>query len=124
LTTISRLIDGKLVEQELGPDDIEPEVPPIVPSTISRFQFFKQVWLMNVITADEASAAIAKQTLPAQITIAIDAIQDKDKRDEARLDALGLDQFQRSAPLTESVREANGWTPEQVDQIWIDGAKL
>jgi hypothetical protein len=124
MTTVTRIIDGKLVEEVLDPADIEPEPPPDVPSAITRFQFYKQCWVLKVITEAEANAAIAKTALPRQISDAIDAIQDKDQRDEARMDALGRDRFRRDSQLTEVVRQANNWTPEQVDQIWIDGAKL
>jgi len=95
-----------------------------VPATITRLQFFKQCYLMGIISADESTAAIAKQALPIEISGAIDAIQDQKQRELVRMDAMGLDVFRRDAPFTEAVRVYNNWVPEQADVIWIEGAKL
>lgn len=95
-----------------------------VPETLTRTQFFKQVWKMGRITAQQAKDAIAKRALPPQFTQYLDAIADPTERDDAEMDLLGLDVFRRSSSRVESIRAANNWTSAQVDAIWVGGNKL
>jgi hypothetical protein len=95
----------------------------VVPVTITRLQFFKQVWKMGTINAQAAKDAIAKKALPTQFNTFLAALPAAD-RDSAEMDLLAADTFHRDNPLVGAIQQANSWTDQQVDQLWIEAAKL
>lgn len=94
-----------------------------VPATITRLQFFKQVWKMGVINAQAAKDAIARKGLPTQFNTFLAALPAAD-RDSAEMDLLAADTFHRNNPLVGAIQQANSWTDQQVDQLWTEAAKL
>lgn len=125
MTKVNILVNGVLKEvdeESLNIPD-NPRADP-VPASVTRHQFFKQVWKMGVISFDEAMDAVKQISLPPQLTVYINTIPDPTLRAEAQLDVMGLGEFRRNSLLTEAVRLANNWTSQQTDQLWRDASKL
>jgi hypothetical protein len=94
-----------------------------VPVTLTRRQFFQSGATLGLITEAEALSGIAGATIPALLENGIAALPTAE-RFSARCIVTGNASFNRASPLVESFRVANGLTVSQVDQIWIEGAKL
>lgn len=125
MTKVNILVNGVIQEVDEASLNIpnDPRSDPI-PQTITRHQFFKQVWKMGIISFDEALNATKHNSVPAQFNTYIDVIPDPTLRSGAYLDVMGLGEFRRDALLTEAIRLANNWTSQQTDQLWKDASKL
>lgn len=107
-----------------GSEWLPPVPPPLpVPEVISDRQFFQQLAIMNVITQDEAVAAVATGTIPPAMATLIDALP-ADEQFDARMKLCGAVEFHRSEPLVETLGGAIGWTDEQIDDLWRAAAQL
>lgn len=122
--------DGPLqAEYQAWLDDgntLEPYAPPPlhVPDQISDRQFFQQAAISQIITEDEALAAVATGAIPAVLQTIVDGISDPAQRFAAKMLLSGATVFDRHNPLTESVGAALGWTSAQIDQFFIDAGVL
>lgn len=104
---------------------VDPEtLPPPVPSTISDRQFAHALKNFGVLTHSEAMEFVQTGTIPAPLQAVIDAIEDTEQREAAELMLAGATTFDRSHPMTELLRAAMKWTPEQADDLWRHGASL
>lgn len=103
---------------------IEPEQPTdIVPDEISRRQFFQQLAVLEIITRQEALDAL-DGAIPAPLQAIIDQLPTEDDKFNAQMLVKGAQNFIRTNPLAEIVRQAMQWTVEQKDNFWRDAAKL
>lgn len=100
------------------------EEPIIIPQVISDRQFFQQAALENIITKDEALAAVKTGVIPTVLQTFVDSIEDESQNFAAKMLLSGATEFSRYHPLTETIRTHLGWTTEQIDHFFIDAAKL
>lgn len=104
---------------------VEPAPEPIpIPNEISRRQFFQQLSNMEIISRVEALAAIQSGALPAPLQTIIDSLPTEDDKFDALMLVSGAQDFNRTHPLAEIVRQAMQWTVEQKDSFWRDAVKL
>ena len=117
-----------LAEWEAEGNTIEPYVPePVIepiPDEISRRQFFQQLANMEIITREDALAALTSGAIPAPLQTIINALPSDDDKFNAQMLVIGAQAFNRRHPLAEIVRQAMQWTIEQKDDFWRDAAKL
>lgn len=122
---------------DMDPDDIEvgmiwdeatttllpaPDPEPVVPEVISDRQFFQQLAEQNEITWTEAEDAVGPGVLPASMQALIDQLppgDDGNDQARARVALRGATTFERSHPLTETIRQLFGWTEAELDEFWI-----
>lgn len=118
--------DGYAVGAESVVQTVKPPpIPePVIPEEISDRQFAHVLKNRGVITHAEAMAFVQTGTVPAALAAVVAAIPDQTAREDAELLLAGATVFQRHHPMTEAVRAAMGWTVEQVDALWSDGALL
>lgn len=93
-----------------------------VPLIISDRQFFQQLAIMGIISEEEAlraNAAVIPAALEALISQLPEAIQF-----DARMKVSGATQFLRNSDLTNAIGVAFGFTPQQIDQFFIDAGNL
>lgn len=101
------------------------EVPlPPVPQIISDRQFFQQAAVLQIITQQEALAAVQTGAIPAILQAVVDGITDPDQKFAATMMLSGATTFERHHPFTEAVGAALGWTSAQVDQFFVAAAQL
>ncbi|MCF7646900.1 hypothetical protein KQ944_18050 [Bacillus subtilis] len=117
-----------LAEWEAEGNTIEPYIPePVIepiPDEISRRQFFQQLANMEIITRDDALAALTSGAIPAPLQTIINGLPSDDDKFNAQMLVIGAQTFNRTHPLAEIVRQAMQWTVEQKDNFWRDAAKL
>lgn len=97
-------------------------LPPPVPSSITRRQCALQLLAMKAITADEALAMTKDGTPPAAVS-AVFTQMPADQALLAQIDFAALG-YHRDNPLINVMMQANGMTPEQIDEFFILAAKL
>ncbi|APY14198.1 hypothetical protein GJU93_16235 [Brucella sp. 10RB9212] len=103
---------------------VEPEPQPeLVPDEISRRQFFQQLAVLEIITRQEALDAL-DGAIPAPLQAIIDQLPTDDDKFNAQMLVKGAQNFNRTNPLAEIVRQAMQWTIEQKDNFWRQAAKL
>ncbi len=105
------------------PEEPESELLP-VPSTISDRQFFQQAAILGVISQAEALAAVQTGTIPTVLQSIVDGIQNSSEKFAATMLLAGATVFERNHPFTNAVGNALGWSTQQIDQFFIDAAKL
>lgn len=99
-------------------------LPPPVPLAISDRQFAHALKNSGVITHAEAMAFVQTGTIPAALQSIVDQIEDQDAREAAELLLAGATIFERGHQMTEALRTGIGWTTEQADDLWREGATL
>lgn len=97
--------------------------PKPVPDIISRRQFFQQLAAMGIISNADALAAMQTGFIPAPLQAIINTLP-PETQFEAQMLIVGADSFNRTHPLSETVRIALGWTVEQKDDFWRAAANL
>lgn len=95
-----------------------------VPETISDRQFFQQAAILGIITQSEALDAVRTGTIPSVLQSIVDGIQDPSQKFAATMLLAGATVFERNHPFTNAVGVALGWSSQQIDQFFIDAAKL
>ncbi len=120
-----RFVDGAwgfspIVAPETPPT---PEPVPHVPAVISDRQFFQVLAKRELITKEEARAAVKTGDLPAAFTALIDAMPEEARFDTQML-LEGATEFRRDHPVVEAFALGFGMTPETVDEIWIEAHRL
>ncbi|MCV9910181.1 hypothetical protein OIV19_21535 [Brucella sp. HL-2] len=101
----------------------EPQPEP-VPDYISRRQFFQYLAVLEIITRQEALAALQSGTIPAPLQAIIDQLPTENDQFEAQMFIIGAQNFNRLHWLTDKVRQAMTWTLEQRDDFWREAYKL
>lgn len=91
--------------------------------SISDRQFFQQLAIDDVISEEEAEAAVATGTIPAEMLALIDALPQA-QRFGARMMLKGATVFERHHPLTVTIGALYNWTDQQIDQLFQSAAAL
>ncbi|WP_024900047.1 hypothetical protein [Brucella rhizosphaerae] len=126
-TEVGRQIWADAHLGKYGPifDYQEPEPgPEPVPDDISRRQFFQYLAVLEIITRQEALAALQSGAIPGPLQAIIDQLPTEDDRFEAQMFIIGAQNFNRLHPLSETVRLSLGWSAEQKDDFWREAYKL
>jgi hypothetical protein len=121
---------GKDIFASMDPADVAPYIPPPpqplpVPETVSDRQFFQALAMppYELITREEALAAVKTGEIPAAMVTLINALPDE-SRFGAEMLLSGATEFKRAHPLTAALGLAFGWDNAKIDQFWRDAAKL
>lgn len=114
---------GRDVYDEAIAGQVEPYVPPEplpppVPETISRRQFYQGLAVTGMISQAEALAAIKTATLPADLQIILEGMTDDDAKFEADMLLSGASDFNRSHPLVMIFAIQQGMSEQDVDDFW------
>ena len=102
----------------------EPEPPPApVPPAISDRQFGQGLWHDGLISYADCEAFVSVGAIPKAMQDIIDTLADDDTgqptpRKEATILVKGAKEYQRSNELVDVIRQAQGWTVEQLDDRW------
>lgn len=99
-----------------------PDVMP-VPPTISDRQFFQQLAVENIISQDDALAAVKVGAVPAALSALIDSLP-ADQKFGAEMLVSGATVFERAHPLTVAIGQAYGWDGAKMDDFWRAAAAL
>ena len=110
-------IGGTYIDGVFTPKPEDP-VPNPVPQTISDRQFFQQLAIMQIITQEEALAAVKTGAIPAALQSIVDTIVDDQTRFNVEMILSGATTFERSHPLTNNIGTAYGMTSEQMDDFF------
>lgn len=89
-----------------------------VPSEISRRQFFQEMANRELITKEDALAAITSGTLPAEFETLVAAILDEDIEWQARMALCGATTFLRANWFVDYFAAMNGFSPAYMDDLW------
>jgi hypothetical protein len=98
--------------------------PAYIPAVISDRQFFQMAAIDGLVSMDEALAAVKTGAIPPVLQTIVDGIDDPFQQFAAKMLLSGATEFERNHPLTEAVGAHLGWTSAQIDQFFIQGAKL
>lgn len=122
---VRRFINGAWGYSPIEEPDADPtpDPTPYVPETISDRQFFQVLAIRQLITKQEALAAVSVGTLPAAMEVMVTSLPEDDEF-AARMLLQGATQFNRSNPLTQAFGAGFGMTPEQIDELWIEADAL
>lgn len=99
------------------------DASPTVPQIISDRQFFQALAGMQIITTEEALAAVGPGTIPAALDAMVQGLPQQEQF-PARMLLTGATQFDRNHPMVAVFGVAFGWTPEQLDSFWIEAHQL
>lgn len=97
--------------------------PPTTPQVISDRQFFQLLAQRQVISGEEALAAVGPGDIPAAMGAIIDGMP-ADQRFPARMLLTGATQFDRQHPLVAAFAAAFGWSAADVDAFWSSASAL
>lgn len=126
-TKLGREIWDLVNSDEFGQvDDYSPPPPEPdpIPDEISRRQFFQYLAALEIITRQEALAALQTGAIPTPLQAIIEQLPTEDDRFEAQMFIVGAQNFNRLHPLSETVRLSLEWTVEQKDDFWREASKL
>ena len=124
--TIRAMIDG--VERNLTAEEEEAYLAEMASTArlvipdISRRQFFQQLAIIKIITEDEALSAMGG-TIPFGLASLIVLLPSEDVF-AAKMLLTGASTFQRNHLVTIAIGKAYKWPDEQVDEFFIEAAKL
>ncbi|MEN5279255.1 hypothetical protein ABE527_20245, partial [Brucella sp. TWI432] len=90
----------------------------------SRRQFFQYLAVLEIISRQEALAALQSGAIPAPLQAIIDQLPTEDDRFQAQMFIIGAQNFNRLHPLSETVRLSLGWSVEQKDDFWREAYEL
>lgn len=93
-----------------------------VPAIISDRQFFQQLAVMGIITAQEAEDAMAS-VIPAAMLELVEMLPEP-ARFPSRMLLKGAVEFHRHHELTDTLAWMYGWTSEQIDELFIAASAL
>lgn len=100
-----------------------PPAPPYVPESITRRQCALQLLAMGQISDAEAISMTRDGTPPASVQAYIEALPSESDRTRAFIDFAAAEYY-RGNPLLTALMQANGTTPEQIDQFFIAAGAL
>lgn len=95
----------------------------LVPSSLSRRQFFQQLAAGGDIAEADAIAALQSGAIPKKMADALAALP-ADGRFAATMLVIGAAQFERSHPMVVQLGAALGKDQAGLDEIWTAGSKL
>jgi hypothetical protein len=126
-TVDTNAVTGEVTIREWTPEEIAARQARLasmrqVPKSITRRQCALQLLAMQMITAEEALAITKDGTPPAAVD-AVFANMPADQALLARIDFAAVGYY-RDNPLITTMMQANGMTPEQIDQFFIAAAQL
>ena len=117
--TTPALVDGVWTMQWA----IEPK-PVYVPPLISDRQFFHALAKWQIISEQEALAAVATGTIPQAMSDIVEAMPVDSERFDAKMFLSGAVEFRRNHPLVAVFGAAMGWTDAQIDDLFIFAGAL
>lgn len=103
--------------------------PAAVPDVISDRQFGQGLWHEGIISFAECEGFVSTGAVPAALQALLDTLPDDDTgaptpRKEALILVKGAKEYRRHHPLTETVRQAFGWSAAETDAHWRTWAEL
>ncbi len=113
-------IDGVYAPPVATP--VEP-LPPVVPATISKRQFYQQAAVDGFITTNEALAAVTTGAIPEALDTFIMSLPQGDQFG-ARMLLAGATEFQRNHPMTTAIAAAWEMDSAATDQFFTAAAAL
>ena len=104
-------------------------IAPAVPEVISDRQFGEGLWHDGLISFEDYIAFVGPGTIPAPLQAILDTLPDDDTgAPTPRKVAIGLvtgaTEYRLSEPLVDVVRQAQGWTVEELHDHWRAWAAL
>jgi len=114
-----QLEGGEAKDEEPPP----PPPPPPLPA-ISRRQFFQALAMNDLISPDEALAALQHGAIPKDMEDVINNISDPQSQFAARMLLAGAAEFERNHPLVDAFAASIEMTPEETDDFWRQAATL
>ena len=114
--------DGKVIQ--VITTEPAPQPPPPHTPIISDRQFFQALALMDMITKDEALAAVRTGEIPLPMMPVVDAIQDPVQKFGTKMLLSGATQFERHHALVTKFGTAFGMSADQIDDLWQLAASL
>lgn len=115
-------LDGAVVRQMGDLEDIPPP-PIIVPSVVTEVQFIRACVQMQIITAAEGEAYLARGELPTIMADTIAQLSEAQQVD-ARLKAIGSANFERADEIFTALVAVEAATSEQIDAVFILAGSL
>ena len=102
---------------------------PAVPASITDRQFAEGLWHDGIITYEQFLAFVGPGTIPQPLMDLLDTLPDDETgQPTPRKTAIGLvtgsTVYDRADPLVDIVRQAHGWSVEQLDDRWRVWASL
>lgn len=98
-------------------------LPPPVPAQISDRQFFHALAINEIITQEEALAAVKVGALPASLASMIDQLP-SDQKFSAEMLLSGATIFERDHPLMATLGTMMSWSDEQIDNLFRQAGAL
>lgn len=98
-------------------------VNPPVPSEVTETAFIRACVQLQIITAAEGEAYLARGELPPIMLATFDQLPEP-QRTDARLKAIGSSSFSRSDGVFAAIVAAGVATPEQIDAVFSLAATL
>lgn len=92
--------------------------PVIIPSKVSSRQFFLALSKLGVLSPEEGRAVI-RGTLPASWQASLDQLPDQNMALEVEVSILKAQEFERNHPLMEGFGQLLGFSPEQIDDLFV-----
>lgn len=102
---------------------MEPPAPP-VPSTISKRQSFQQAAIEEIITKEEAIAAVQTGTIPAKFLELINSLESDDAKFAYTMLISGATSFDRNHFLIEQLGKTLNKTSEEIDEFFRKASAL
>ncbi|PRA86946.1 hypothetical protein CQ054_07040 [Ochrobactrum sp. MYb29] len=102
---------------------VEPAALDPVPDEISRRQFFQQLANDELITKDEAKAALQGGAIPVALQALITQLPEEEQFDAEML-LIGAATFARAHPLCQKMRVLFDWSNDQLDSFWRCASKV
>lgn len=113
-----------VVDQAAYDATLAARTPPVtIPEEISDRQFFQALAMAQLITKEEAIAAVATGAVPAAMEAFFSGMTE-DEEFSARMLLQGAVVFHRHHPLVEAFGALQGMTSAQIDGLWVAAAAL
>lgn len=90
---------------------------------ISDRQFFQYLAAREIITKEEALAAVKTGELPSRLSTAIASMPDSSQF-AARMMLSGATVFEREHPMTKTLAQIMSWSRQDIDRLWHEAEKL
>lgn len=113
----------RLASGEFGPVGPYTPPPPPVPRVISDRQFFQLLTKRQVISTQEALAAVGPGVLPERLATFIAALPESQQFD-AQMLLVGATQYDRNHPIVPVFAQLFGWGPAELDTFWLEASQL
>lgn len=118
-----RIAEEWEAQDNVIPPYVPPEVVEPAPEEISDRQFFQELANREIITEEEALAAVMTGTIPAAMQAMIDALPEEQQFPATML-VSGATTFHRRHPLTGLIGILGSWDDAGLDKLWRDAHAL